>query len=155
MKASEQEETLKQAKSFCYGNLIKLIHHTLPDLQLDEEDYYFVDLSLPIVSITIEEKNTTKKCDMYITEFNENDGNGITIFNDENESQGYRGRILIALNSLVGMAQLVFKDLKKKYPELIEYNELHVGEHLTISLDNDVKYKLVAFIKLNNVGRIS
>lgn len=53
------------------------------------------------------------------------------------------------------MAQLVFKDLKKKYPELIEYNELHVGEHLTISLDNDVKYKLVAFIKLNNVGRIS
>ena len=143
-------DALKQAEGFCYGQLIKLINKTLPELSLDAEDAYFVNNEMPINSITIAENDSIKKCDIYIKEYNPNDVNGITIFNNENEPEGYRGRILIALNNLIGMAQLVFNELKKKYPELIEYNELYIGENLTISLDNEINYKLIAFLDLIN-----
>jgi hypothetical protein len=48
------------------------------------------------------------------------------------------------------MIQLVYVELKKKYQDLIEYQELIMDEKLVISLDVDVEYKLVAFIELIN-----
>jgi hypothetical protein len=143
-------EALQQAEGFCYKYLIKLINSTLPELVLDYDDFQILNEVIKVNSITIKENNSNKKCNIFIKEYDVNDVNGITIFNDENEPEGYRGRILIALNSLIGMIQLVYVELKKKYPDLIEYQELIMDEKLVISLDVDIQYKLVAFIELIN-----
>lgn len=143
-------EALQQAEGFCYKYLIKLINSTLPELVLDYDDFQILNEVIKVNSITIKENNSNKKCNIFIKEYDVNDVNGITIFNNENEPEGYRGRILIALNSLIGMIQLVYAELKKKYSDLIEYQELIMDENLVISLDNDINYKLVAFIELIN-----
>lgn len=144
-------EALQQAEGFCYGYLIKLIYNTVPDLILDVDDVNFISVDkVDVHSITIKETNSSKKCDIYVKQYDPNDVNGITIFNDESESDGYRGRILIALNSLIGMLQLVYKEIKKKYPELTEYQELNIDENLVISLDADTDFRLVAFLELIN-----
>lgn len=146
-------ESVEHAEGYCYPYLIKLIHDSIPDFQFDADDNIYTQTENPEVNtIVIKDTKKHKECIIRFATFDPSANSNLTVFKDESVDESLRANLLLAINTLIGMLNLTYSILKKKYPAIIEYTNIQFNDELNImKLDNNEKSNYTIQIDINDL----
>lgn len=145
-------ESIEHAEGYCYPFLVKLIHDSIPDIELTNDDSTYVTQENPEVNtISIKDTVNNREFIIRIGNYDSSLDSNLTIFADETVDGTLRGNILLSINTLIGMINLTYSILKKKYPDIVEYTEVQYNSELNIMLlDNNERSKYTIQIDIIN-----